>query len=118
MTSEAARQADVAAEAVRALNHVTRAGDGLVGPVDVYDTLAGLELLAARLPQALSQLQGFLAREQQAGRVRIVDGEHVEDPAAAIAATGCRLEHATRAAGSLRDALEAARELLAWASAA
>ena len=116
MTSEAARLADVAAEAVRALNHTTRAGDGLAGPVDVYDTLAGLELLAARLPQALSQLQGFLSREQQAGRVRIVDGEHAGDPAAAVAATACRLEHAGCAAGSLREALDQARELLAWVS--
>jgi hypothetical protein len=117
VTSEAARQADVAAEAVRALNHATQPwADGLTSPVDVYDTLGGLELLASRLPQALAQLQRFLAREQQAERIQVVDGEHVGDPAAAVAATSCQLEQAADAAGSLRETLARAHELLAWAS--
>ena len=117
MTGEAARHADVAAEAVRALNHATQPwGDGLTGPADVYDVLWSLELLAARLPQALSQLQRYLAREHDAGRVRIVDGAHVGDPAAAVTATACQLDQAAVAAGSLREALAAARELLAWAA--
>ena len=121
MTGEPARQAawhaEAAAEAVRALNHATQPwGDGLTGPADVYDVLGSLELLTARLPQALSQLQAYLTREHTAGRVRIIDGEHAGDPAAAVAATACQLEQATRAAGSLREALEHARELLAWAA--
>ncbi len=117
MTVEAARQADVAAEAVRALNHATQPwGEGLTGTADVYDVLGSLELLAARLPQALSQLQRHLALEHDAGRVRIVDGPHTGDSAAAVTATACQLEQAAGAAGSLREALEAARELLAWAA--
>jgi len=117
VTSEAARQADVAAEAVRALNHATQPwDDGLTSPVDVYDTLAGLEVLASRLPQALAQLQRFLAREQDAGRVQIVDGEHANDPAATVAATACQLEQAANAAASLLEALAHAHELLAWAA--
>ena len=121
MTSEAARQAalhaEAAAEAIRAVSHATQPwGESLTGPADVYDVLGSLELLAARLPQALSQLQRYLVREQEAGRVRIVDGEHAGDPAAAVTATTCRLEQATAAAGSLREALEHARELLAWAA--
>jgi hypothetical protein len=77
----------------------------LAGPADVYDLLGSLELLAARLPQALAQLQADLTREHVAGRVRIVDGRHTGNPAAALAATGCQLEHAKVAAGSLRQAL-------------
>lgn len=117
MTGEAARQADVAAEAIRGLNHATQpSGDVLTGPADVYNTLAGLELLATRLPQALTQLQRYLAREHAAGRILIVDGPHASDPAAFLIATNRELEQATAAAGSLQEALAHAHELLASAA--
>jgi len=117
VTSQAARCADAAAEAVRGLNHATQPwGDGLTSPADVYDTVAGLETLASRLPQALTQLQRYLTREQQEGRIQVVDGEHAGDPAAAVTATACQLEQATAAAGSFREALAIAHELLAWAA--
>lgn len=117
MTGEAARQADIAAEALRGLNHVTQPSrDGLAGPADAYDTLAGLELLAARLPQALNQLQHYLTHEHAAGRVLIVDGPHTGDPAVFLTATARELEHATRAARALHQALAHAHELLAAAA--
>lgn len=114
MTGEAARCADTAAEAVRALNHATVFTDGgrLTGPANVYDVLGSLATLAARLPQALSQLQAFLTREHTAGRVQIVDGQHVGDPAAAVADVDRWLTCAAGSADTLREALEHAHTTL------
>ena len=115
MTGQPARQAEAGAEAVRALNHATRScADGLVGPADVYDVLGSLATLAARLPQALAQLQAFLDSETDAGRVRVVDGEHVGDPAAAAATCGHWTDTATAAAQALQHALEQAHAALTW----
>lgn len=123
MTGEAARQADVAAEALRGLKRATQpCGDALTGPADVYDTLVGLELLAARLPQALTQLQrAHNLDEHAAGRLLLVDDTLVDDtlvgdPAAIRTAIAYEIEQATAAAGSLHRALAHERELLASAS--
>jgi len=117
VTGEAARCADTAAEAVRALNHATVFTDGgLTGPSDVYDVLGSLALLAARLPQALSQLQTYLAREQTAGRVQLVDGPRTGDPAAAIADVDQWLTCAAGSADTLHQALEHAHATLTWAA--
>jgi hypothetical protein len=117
MTSEAARHVDVAAEAIRGLNHATQpCGEGLTGPGDVYDTVAGLELLASRLPQALTQLQRYLAHETAAGQVLIVDGPHAGNPDAVLNATAHALEQASAAACSLTEALAHAHELLGSAA--
>jgi hypothetical protein len=117
MTGEAARHADIAAEALRGLNRATQpCREALTGPADVYDTLAGLELLAARLPQALTQLQGYLARQHAAGRVLIVDGPHAGDPATLLTAAAREFEQATATAGSLQGAVSRAHELLASAA--
>ena len=55
---EATREA---AEAIRCLNHQTRSGaaqsDVVLDVVDVYDLLAELGLMSARLPQLLRQLE-------------------------------------------------------------
>ena len=117
MTAEAARCADTAAEAIRALNHATVFTDGgLTGPADVYDVLGSLAMLAARLPQALSQLQTFLTREQTAGRVQIVDGPHTGDPAAAVADVTRWLTCAAGSADALHQALARAHATLTWAA--
>lgn len=117
MTGEAARHADIAAEAIRGLNHATQAcSDAVTSPADVYDILAGLELLAIRLPQALTQLWRYLAHEHAAGRVLIVDGSYTGDPDACLTATARELEQASAAACSLVEALAHARELLASAA--
>jgi hypothetical protein len=119
VTGEAAGHANIAAEAIRGLNHATQpCGDALTGPTDVYDALTGLELLATRIPQALTQLQRYLAHEHAAGRVLIVDGPHVGDPAAFLTATAREIEQAVAAAGSLHKALAHAHELLASAACA
>jgi hypothetical protein len=110
--------ADQAAEAVRALNHVTLPGaGGLVFPADAYETAGALGMLAARLPQALAQLSAFLQAEADAGRIVIVAGPHAGDPDTAIgAARGC-LDAAAAAAGRLYEALDAAQNALTWAAA-
>ena len=113
MTGEAARCADTAAEAVRALNHATLPAAGtLTGPADLYDVVGALASLTARLPQALSQLQAFLAGEHAAGRVRVVDGPHTGDPAAALVDIDRWLTRAATAADTLRHALEPAHAAL------
>lgn len=117
MPGEAARQADVAAEAPRGLNRATQpCGDALTGPADVYDTLGGLELFAAWLPQALTQLQRSLTDEHATGRLLIVDGTHVGDSAAILIAIAYEIEQATAAASSLHRALAHAHEHLASAA--
>lgn len=113
MTGEAAGCADTAAEAIRALNYATLPAAGTVaGPADVYDVVGALATLTGRLPQALSQLQAFLAGEHAAGRVRIVDGPHTGEPAAALAESDRWLTCAAAAADSLRHALEQAHTVL------
>lgn len=116
---EPGRHAKAAAESVRALNHLTLPGaGGLAEPADAYDVLGALASLASRLPQALGQLQVFLDTECSAGRVRIVDGEHVGDPAAVAAAAAEQLAAAIRATDALHASLDAAYNILSWAAAA
>lgn len=117
-----AQLADRAAEAIRSLNHATfpstsGLAGGLVWPSDAYDVLACLGLLAARLPQVLTQLEGYLTGEVEAGRVVIDGGEFAGDPAAAAATTSHWLEHAGALAGQLGHALDQAQQALTYAAA-
>jgi len=113
MTTTAAQHAEQAAEAVRALNHATQPwAGGLTGPGDVYDILGSLATLASRLPQALTQLQGFL----DAGRIGVLDGEYAGDPVAAVAACGHWSERATVTAWTLTHALDQAHATLTWSA--
>lgn len=107
MTGQAAGCADTAAEAILALNYATLPAAGtLTGPADVYEVTGALASLTGRLPQALSQLQTFLAGEHTAGRVRVVDGPHTGDPTAGLAECDRWLSCAAAAADTLRHALE------------
>ena len=117
MTGNPAQCAQEAAEAVRSLNHATLPGaGGLTEPADVYAVLGSLATLTSRMPQALSQLQAFLAREQAAGRVQIVDGQHTGDPAAAVADLEQTLSCAASSADALHHALEHAHATVTWAA--
>ena len=110
--------AQAAADAIRALNHATLpAAGGLAYPADAQAVLTALGTAAARIPQALAQLDGFLTREVDAGRIRIVDGQHAGDPAAAIAEATQLLDHATISARGLAQLLDAAATTLTWAAA-
>jgi hypothetical protein len=115
----ATRLAGDAAEAIRQLNHATRsAGSGLAYPADAYDIVGELSLMAARLPQALSQLLSFVTTEASAGRIVIAAGPQVGDPAAVLTALTAEMDAAVLAARRLQQALDAAHTTLTWAAAA
>ncbi|MFF6844628.1 hypothetical protein ACFY8X_38560 [Streptomyces tanashiensis] len=66
-----AQHADAAAEAVRAINHLTRSPrDDWQYPGDVYSLVAGLSQMAMMLPQALEQAQQLIANLDEAGKLR------------------------------------------------
>jgi hypothetical protein len=116
--ASAAGLADQAAELVRALNHATLPGaGGLTYSGDVYSLLAGLSVLAGRLPQALAQAETFLVAQLTAGRIVIVDGAHTGDPDAAVAQTAACLHTARAAAHRLHVDLDHAAAALVWAAA-
>jgi hypothetical protein len=109
-----ARLADVAAEAIRSANHATFPGaSGLTFPSDAYDVLGALELLASRLPQLLTQLDRFVSREVEQGRVAVDGGEYAGDPQAAAAVASHWLETARAHAAQLGHALDAAQQATA-----
>lgn len=103
-----------AAEAVRALNHLTHPGIGsLSGPAEADAVLADLACLAGRLPQLLAQLAGWLRTEDQAGRLRVDACCPYPDSAAAVAAATAALTRAGGAACHTGAALDAAHQTLA-----
>ena len=108
-------EASSAAEAIRALNHQTMAG-GLLDVVDVYQLLAELSLLSGRLPQLFRQLEDIVDQLVEAGDVVIVDGPNVGDPVAACAICGHWLAAASGAAHELAHHVDAAQQVLTWAS--
>ena len=109
-----AELADAAADAIRSLNHATFPGTGgLTWPSDAYDVIASLGLLASRLPQLLGQLDGWLTREVEQGRVSVDGGAYVGDPQAAAAVTSHYLDQAATAAHTLHRALDAAQQATA-----
>jgi hypothetical protein len=119
VSGQPAVHAEAAAEAIRALNHATQGGAGGLGePADAYTVLGHLATMAARLPQALDQLTRFLEAECDAGRLRVVDGEHEGDPQAAVAAFAAYTADATAGAQLLHAALHQAHNTLAWVASA
>jgi hypothetical protein len=109
--------AAAAYEAIRALNRATLPGQcELADQHDVYTVLANLAALLHITPQALRQTAGWLAREQQAGRVDVVDGEHAGQPADAVAAIQTALRFAgpwiAQAARHVDDAHQGAAHLV------
>lgn len=106
-----------AAEAVRGLNHLTCDAGSLQTPGDVYRVLGSLEQLAARLPQALAQIDGLLQRWAEDDLVGIDGGEFASDPAAAVATAAVYLtEEAPAAIARLHDALDRAQQAVSFAS--
>jgi hypothetical protein len=113
-----ARLADQAAEAIRSANHATFPGTStLVFPADVYDVIASLGVLAARLPQLLGQLDAWLTRQVEQGRVVVDGGEYAGDPQAAVAVAGHWLDHAQSHATALQHALDQAQQAAAYLAA-
>lgn len=103
-----------AAQAVRALNHLTRPGVGAVtDPAEVHALVGELACTARRLPQLLGQLSGWLVCEQRAGRLRVDALAPDLDPAAAAAAVISDLTRASDYAQHAGHALDAAQQTLA-----
>ena len=83
--------AATAAEAVRALIHLTLGRGALGEPAELDRLVAELAIMAGRLPQLLRQLRGWLDTEQHAGRLRsddTTDPARIVDRAAAQADRG------------------------------
>jgi hypothetical protein len=104
--------ANAAAEAVRILNHATRAlcpsPDGYTWPSAVDAVIGELQSLAERLPQAIRQAERWLNAELDAGRVG--DDRRGARPAATVEAASAALSAAIVQAGRLAAALGEARE--------
>jgi len=66
-----AKNADVAAEAIRAINHLTMCPrDSWEYPGDVYSTIGNLAQMAMMLPQALEQAARLMTDLNEAGNLR------------------------------------------------
>ena len=102
--------AATAAEAVRALNHLTLGRGALGEPAELDRLVAELAIMAGRLPQLLRQLRGWLDAEQHAGRLRTDD---TTDPARIVDRAAAELAEAGHAAHHLGRALDDAHQLLA-----
>jgi len=102
--------ADTAAEAVRALIHLTHGQRALSEPAELDRLVAELAVMAGRLPQLLRQLRGWLHVEQHAGRLCSDDTTH---PARIVDRATDRLAEAGHAADDLGSALDDAHQLLA-----
>ncbi len=103
--------ARAAAEAIRGLNHATRCDAGLGQPSAAYDVIGALSLAAARLPQLIAQITGYLDQSLQAGRLGHDLGE---DPAPDVDGAGVFLGDARMSAAALAGDLSQAQEQLAY----
>lgn len=105
--------AELAAEAVRAVNHLTLAPPARTSPGwedvgDLYRVLGEVRVVIDRLPQALGQLAGHLDRSADGYGA---DAGTDEEPAAVVAAAVLELEDAQvvlRQAGGHLNAAQSA----------
>jgi hypothetical protein len=112
----ACEHAEAAAEAIRAINHVTLHDAALPYPSDAYRLIGELSTLAERLPQALQQTAQRISRWQQAAELGIDPGTvYAGDPDRAAVEAVVGLHAAAIAAGQLRDALSQARRAITYA---
>lgn len=105
-----AGQADAAAEAIRALNHLTQTPQAdWEFPGDAYAVVGNLAMAAHRLPQALDQVASLVRSLAEGGRIRHAKGGDVsEEVAEALEA----LREAAGAAGAMGAALDRAHAAL------
>jgi hypothetical protein len=103
-----AELADLAAESVRALNHLTQPGSehGYEWPADVDAVIANVQTLAARLVQALRQADHWITMAQAAGTVAHDRGA---DAAVSVQLLGLALVTAADDAARLAHSLGTAR---------
>jgi hypothetical protein len=112
----ACEHAEAAAEAIRAINHVTLDNAALPYPSDAYRLIGALITLTERLPQALQQTARRINRWQDAGELGIDPGTaYAGDPDRAAVDAVAGLHAGAIAAGQLRDALSQARRAISYA---
>jgi hypothetical protein len=99
----------VMAEAVRVLNHATFGSAGLEYPGDVYRVLGNLYIGTDGLVQLCQQLDRFLRRGLENGRLGVDCGG---DPAISIAKADEAFTAAARAATTLTRALQDAQNAI------
>jgi hypothetical protein len=102
--------ADEAVHAIRRLNHLTRATDGLAAPCDVAEVIAALAAMTAMLPQLLGQLARSLENEHHAGRLRVDDLAPLPDPGQTVHTLASSLQLASQALRRAAAQLDAAHQ--------
>lgn len=112
----ATEHAAAAAEAARAINHITGWPAGLTYPSDAYQVLGDLARAAAMLPQACRQIADQLDDWHAAGLIGIDPAtRYAGDPGAAVLATTSGLDEAATTARRVSAVLDDAAHALAWA---
>jgi hypothetical protein len=108
------RAAELAAQAIRLLNHATRHDrGGLKYPADADRVTTELGILVSRLPQLLSQIAGWYEAEQAAGRLTVEYGPFEGYPVRAVSAVRTMMFNAAGIAEDLHAALEHAHRITA-----
>src|SRR5690606_17321653 len=95
---------------VRTLNHLTQGPSGLSEPAAAYTVLGNLAQTAFRLVQTAEQIDVFLTRELDAGRLGHDRGD---DPVPAVTAAHNALGRVTELAADLGDSFRRAASALA-----
>jgi hypothetical protein len=115
MGTDAAKSAQQAAEAIRAINHATIRTVGY-GPNDVYDIVAELGVLTERLPQAFGQLARILEQLNNNGHVEFDPGSpFAGHPADGVTELQAVFRRASESADELRYALADGQRILSAA---
>ncbi|MFA1544572.1 hypothetical protein [Actinomadura monticuli] len=97
-------------ERVRALNQLTQGPPGLTAPGAAYTVLGNLAQTSFRLVQAAEQIDAFLTRELDAGRLGHDRGD---DPVPAVTTVHNALGRCTEQAADLGDSFRKAASALA-----
>lgn len=97
-------------ERVRALNHLTQGSPDLTEPAAAYTVLGNLAQASFRLAQTAEQIDAFLTRELDAGRL---GHDQTEDPVPALTTVHNALASAAEQAADLGDDFRRAASALA-----
>jgi hypothetical protein len=112
----AVEHAQTAADAVRAINHLTYHDTALPYPADSWRLLTHLATAAHRLPQALDQTARHMASRRERGLIGIDPGtDYAGNAHVAVSHSLAGLARAERAAAELAAALDAAAHPLTYA---
>jgi hypothetical protein len=113
--TRAHRSADLARaarEAIRSLNHSTLPGRSAIADHhEMCSVLADLASMLHTTPQALRQVEEWLARQHDDGRLSVVDGDYEGDPSTALTAIRDALSDAASSCELAARGIEAAHQV-------